>query len=151
MNGESLRPLGAHLFEQRNGGGLANGGGNVSNGGGGSVSNGGTSGKYSDMARCALSHPVLPSASAASASSEAAGFGSHPRIYERRRHRHHHQHHQHQHHHHHHQHRRPSAHSGAGVMFRKDILYGGSLQNIPEYKLVVSLFFFSLSMRLPAI
>ncbi len=64
-------------------------------------------------------------------------FGSHSRIYERqkRANRHHHHHH-HRHHHHgsHHGGHHSRRHSAAGVMFRRDILYAGSLQNIPEYK-----------------
>ena len=31
-------------------------------------------------------------------------------------------------------HLQPSIHPHSGVMFRKDIFYGGSLYNIPEYK-----------------
>jgi len=30
--------------------------------------------------------------------------------------------------------RQPLLHPHSGVMFRKDIFYGGSLYNIPEYK-----------------
>ena len=75
-------------------------------------------GKYSEFARMALSHPVLPSQPQAGSINQISG--SHSKIYDRtisvpRT----------------HQHR--SRHN-SGVMFRKDILYGGSLYNIPEYK-----------------
>ena len=79
-------------------------------------------GKYSEFARMALSHPVLPSQPQARSMSEQLS-GSHSKIYEQRlalpqtnQ-------------------RRSRHNSGnSGVMFRKDILYGGSLYNIPEYK-----------------
>ena len=69
-------------------------------------------GKYSQMARLALSHPVLPSHSFVKSHEN---YGSHSRIYESMKHR-------------------RSSRRGSGVMLRKDILYAGSLYNIPEYK-----------------
>lgn len=81
-------------------------------------------GKYSEFARMALSHPVLPSQPTAGPMDEINGAQSFTKIYENRglnpR--------TIQHHSHHHSRR------NSGVMFRKDILYGGSLYNIPEYK-----------------
>ena len=74
-------------------------------------------GKYSEIARMALSHPVL--SSQPQAKKPSVQYGSHSRIYERQKA---------------HNLRRNTSHANAGVMFRKDILYGGSLYNIPEYK-----------------
>lgn len=74
-------------------------------------------GKYSDIARMALSHPVL--SSQPQAKKPSVQYGSHSRIYDKQKHpglRH------------------NASNPNAGVMFRKDILYGGSLYNIPEYK-----------------
>ena len=78
-------------------------------------------GKYSEFARMALSHPVLPSQPPLEGPMSQMS-GSHSKIYEQRAalphtHRHHHR-----------------SRRNSGVMFRKDILYGGSLYNIPEYK-----------------
>jgi len=74
-------------------------------------------GKYSQVARMALSHPALPIQPPLK---DTESYGSHSRIYDnygnlRPRSR--------------HQSRR-----GSQVMLRKDILYSGSLYNIPEYK-----------------
>lgn len=75
--------------------------------------------------RLALSHPVI---SVNCVQNLNVQFGSHSRIYDKKRHRGGHRaHHGHGHGHH---------HPEAGVMFRKDIFYGGSLYNIPEYKWV---------------
>ena len=68
-------------------------------------------GKYSQMARLALSHPVLPSHSFVKAHES---YGSHSRIYDTKN--------------------RRSSRRGSGVMLRRDILFQGSLYNIPEYK-----------------
>ena len=80
-------------------------------------------GKYSEFARMALSHPVLPSQPSAGPMDEINGAQSFTKIYENRaansRTNRHHGHH---------------SRRNSGVMFRKDILYGGSLYNIPEYK-----------------
>jgi len=76
-------------------------------------------GKYSQVARMALSHPVLPIQPPEPKSEEQ--YGSHSHIYDRfgnrdvsksRR----------------------SSRRGSGVMQRKDIFYAGSLYNIPDYK-----------------
>lgn len=90
-------------------------------------------GQYSNVARMALSHPVISLSNANSQSkSSVLQFGSHSRIYgsggeigkpgqnkehwgkggNRR------------------------ASNDRGVLFRKDIFYRGSLYNIPEYKCV---------------
>ena len=75
-------------------------------------------GKYSEFARMALSHPVLPSQPPEGPMNQMSG--SHSKIYEQRSVPHTSRHHRNRH--------------DSGVMFRKDILYGGSLYNIPEYK-----------------
>ena len=79
------------------------------------------------MARMALSHPVI-SVSVVKKAKDGAQFGSHSVIYEkqkeemkRRRIRRQH-------------HLINGRNLSAGVLYRKDIFYGGSLQNIPEYK-----------------
>ena len=102
INGEHFRPIALQMT------GAPIGGGNPD-------------GKYSEIARMALSHPVLPSQPQPKKPS--LQYGSHSRIYEKQKA----QHTIHVSHHH-------NNHPNAGVMFRKDILYGGSLYNIPEYK-----------------
>lgn len=79
------------------------------------------SGKYSQMARMALSHPVLPIQPPMPKPQEQ--YGSHSRIYDRS----------------HSQNNPPTSKQlnsrrGSRVMLRKDIFYTGSLYNIPEYK-----------------
>ena len=71
-------------------------------------------GKYSQVARMALSHPVLPIQPPMPKPEEQ--YGSHSRIYEKS------------------DNRRRLSRRSSGVMLRKDILYAGSLYNIPEYK-----------------
>lgn len=78
------------------------------------------SGKYSQMARMALSHPVLPIQPPMPKPQEQ--YGSHSRIYDRSQ-----------------SQNNPAAkmlnsRRGSRVMLRKDIFYTGSLYNIPEYK-----------------
>jgi len=116
INGETFRPIAKQVPA-----------GAVPIGGVPAVSNGsaaGGDGKYSEIARMALSHPVLPSQPQTSKPS--LQYGSHSRIYEKQRaaaaakHNGHHGH--------------RAVNPNAGVMFRKDILYAASLYNIPEYK-----------------
>lgn len=95
LNGESLRPFALQM--------------------------GAVDGKYSDVARMALSHPVLSSQPPYKKPS--VQYGSHSRIYEKKTPQNNH-----------HGHGRHHTHRNSGVMFRKDILYSGSLYNIPEYK-----------------
>ena len=80
-------------------------------------------GKYSQVARMALSHPVLPIQPPVPKPEEQ--YGSHSQIYDRfgnqgvsKT----------------HGHTRHNSRRGSGVMQRRDILYAGSLYNIPEYK-----------------
>ena len=77
-------------------------------------------GKYSQVARVALSHPVLPIQPPVPKPEEQ--YGSHSQIYDRfgnqdvsKTHT-------------------RNSRRGSGVMQRRDILYAGSLYNIPEYK-----------------
>ena len=91
-------------------------------------------GQYSNIARMALSHPVLSLSNANSQTKKSvANFGSHSTIYEKPKNQ-----------------RasrggpsnsgRRSSH-GERVIFRKDVFYYGSLYNIPEYKYVLNLFY----------
>jgi len=71
----------------------------------------GMNGKYTDMARMAMSHPAFLN----QAERPQIHFGSHSQFQEMRK-------------------NNQPHHLKTGVMNRKDILYGGSLINIPEYK-----------------
>ena len=113
INGETVR------LTQTPGGGATPIGGQLANGCGGS--------KYSEIARMAFSHPVLLPSQHQS-KPNGLQYGSHSRIYEKAKGQ---------------GHGRAKGGGGrsttirpnaSGVMFRKDILYGGSLYNIPEYK-----------------
>ena len=76
---------------------------------------GASEGKYSQVARMALSHPVLPIQPPVPKPQEQ--YGSHSRIYDRSDSKYH-----------------RTSRRGSRVMLRKDIFYTGSLYNIPEYK-----------------
>ena len=77
-----------------------------------------SNGKYSNVARLALSQPSLTIQTPLKNTEK---YGSHSRIYDNNCPQSHHR-------------SRHCSRRGSGVMLRKDILYAGSLFNIPEYK-----------------